>query len=470
MKRFRENLEKHTRPIFHFDKSFNCLEDILSIASSLGLILFDCIFLADKANRIKALQSRPKGDWDMKEGVFSNVKIDPGNPKWETCTQRLEDLYHRDDDIRSPFARDYNRILHCTAYRRLKHKTQVFFAPTNDHICTRIEHVNHVASVSYTIANYLGLNTELSNAIAIGHDLGHSPFGHAGETFLKEIVEKELKETFWHEKNSLRFVDMCETLEDPNGNHKNLNLTYAVRDGIICHCGEVDGNSIAPREDFIKLTQIKEPSEYAPFTWEGCVVKIADKIAYLGRDIEDAVSLKILTISQVKELLKIVRPYSRSRMKELNNTVLMHDFIIDLCRHSNPKNGIRISQDTLHLMNSLKKFNNENIYYHQRLDTYREYAKLIIGSVFQALKGLYRGGKTFEEIKRYSGIYPTLVSVFLEWLLKYTHSKERPLRFKNAVLYDLSKGESEYVRAIIDFISGMTDMFAIKVFNEITTF
>ena len=127
---------------------------------------------------------------------------------------------------------------------------------------------------------------------------------------------------------------------------------------------------------------IKEPNEYKPFTWEACVVKIADKIAYLGRDIEDAVALKILTMPQVRELVRIVRPYSKSRMKELNNTVLLHDFIIDLCRHSNPQKGITISNDTLHLMNSLKTFNYENIYYHERLNSYREYAKLMIEFFF----------------------------------------------------------------------------------------
>jgi dGTPase len=138
--------------------------------------------------------------------LFKKVSTHEGNPKWEPGIFRLRPLYKKPNDIRSEFARDYTRILHSTAYRRLKHKTQVFFATRNDHVCTRIEHVTHVASVSYTIANYLGLNTELTNAIALGHDVGHAPFGHAGESFLKEIVANEIGETFWHERNSLRFV------------------------------------------------------------------------------------------------------------------------------------------------------------------------------------------------------------------------------------------------------------------------
>jgi dGTPase len=120
----------------------------------------------------------------MQRGLFSKVSAHEGNPKWEQGISRMQPLYKKPNEIRSEFARDYNRILHCTAYRRLKHKTQVFFATSHDHVCTRIEHVTHVSSVSYTIANYLGLNTELTNAIAIGHDLGHAPFGHAGEKFL----------------------------------------------------------------------------------------------------------------------------------------------------------------------------------------------------------------------------------------------------------------------------------------------
>jgi dGTPase len=304
----------------------------------------------------------------VRKGLFSKVSVSPRRPKWENCVQRFEKLYHRGDDIRSPFARDFNRILHCTAYRRLKHKTQVFFAPRNDHICTRMEHVNHVIAVSYTIAKYLGLNTELTNAIAIGHDLGHAPFGHAGETFLKTIVQKELKETFWHEKNSLWFVDKIETLEDPNGYHRNLNLTYAVRDGIICHCGDVDEGQLIPRDDFVDLYDMAEPNQYSPFTWEGCVVKIADKIAYLGRDIEDARTLKILSVSEAKELVKTVRPYTKRRMRELNNTILMHDFVIDVCMNSSPEGGIRLSKRALELMNAVRGFSYDKIYYHKRLN------------------------------------------------------------------------------------------------------
>src|SRR5574344_1158266 len=174
---------------------------------------------------------------------FETVSANEKNPNWENIIRREEPLYKRTDDIRTPFERDYTRILHSTAYRRLKSKTQVFYAPENDNICTRIEHVNYVESISYTIAKYLGLNTELTRAISIGHDVGHSPFGHKGGVVLSKICERDLETTFWHEKNSLYMLDNIELLEDYEANKRNLDLTYAVRDGIISHCGEKIGRA-----------------------------------------------------------------------------------------------------------------------------------------------------------------------------------------------------------------------------------
>ena len=122
------------------------------------------------------------------------------NEKWKNAIKREAPMYnpmYGKNNMRTDFDRDYTRVLNCDAYRRLKHKTQVFFAPQNDHICTRIEHVNLVDSISHTIANYLGLNTELTKAIASAHDLGHSPFGHQGEKILSEIAEREFGEKFF---------------------------------------------------------------------------------------------------------------------------------------------------------------------------------------------------------------------------------------------------------------------------------
>ena len=119
------------------------------------------------------------------------------NNKWNNLIKREKELYKRNNDISSEFERDYTRIIHCNGYRRLKHKTQVFFSPENDHICTRIEHVTHVESISYTIAKYLGLNVQLTRAIATAHDIGHSPFGHQGEKILSKISKRDIGDTFW---------------------------------------------------------------------------------------------------------------------------------------------------------------------------------------------------------------------------------------------------------------------------------
>lgn len=132
----------------------------------------------------------------MNKGKFESVATMPANSNWDILTSRTCELYSRRDEIRSPFARDYTRILHSTAYRRLKHKTQVFFNIANDHICTRMEHVAHVDSVSQTIAKSLGLNDELTKAIAMGHDLGHAPFGHQGEVVISDLSQKYLGERF----------------------------------------------------------------------------------------------------------------------------------------------------------------------------------------------------------------------------------------------------------------------------------
>ena len=140
-----------------------------------------------------------------------------------------------------------------------------------------MEHVQHVDSVSNTISKKLGLNEELTKAIAIAHDLGHAPFGHQGETVIKELTQKYLGKNFWHEQNGVYFVDKVELLEDNQKNLQNLNLTYAVRDGIISHCGEVDQNGIKPREDLFDLTKFDEVGKFQAATWEGFIIRESDE-------------------------------------------------------------------------------------------------------------------------------------------------------------------------------------------------
>ena len=398
------------------------------------------------------------------EGLFKSVAMLPENPKWENAIKREKKLYSRNNEFRTDFERDYTRVIHCNAYRRLKHKTQVFFSPTSDHICTRIEHVVHVESISYTIAKYLGLNTELTKAIATAHDIGHSPFGHEGERILSEISKRDIGEPFWHEKNGFEIVDKIELLEDNFKNKQNLNLTYAVRDGIISHCGEIDQNNLKPREDSIDLNEYKYPNQFNPYTWEGCVVKIADKISYIGRDIEDAISLGILD-EHLNELHKML---GLDINEPINNTVLINNFIYDLCENSSIKKGLCFSEKTFELINELKKFNYKHIYRAKIINPSIEYFKIIINEIYNILKNLYDGNRTYINIQNLKKFYPNLMSSFEEWLQNYWNLDRKEI-FKNDVIINMSN-EKEYYKAIIYYISGMTDNFAIDIYNEIIRF
>ncbi len=404
-----------------------------------------------------------------KEGMF------PENPKWEEAVKRENSIYNRSADVRSAFGRDYTRIIHSMAYRRLKHKTQVFFSPKSDHICTRIEHVGHVESVSYTIGSHLGLNTELTRAISMGHDLGHAPFGHSGEGILHKIaVNSGAKEGFWHERNSLHLVDDLELLEDDKSIRKNMNLTYAVRDGIIAHCGEVDENNLRPREDAVPLKDFKKASDFSPFTWEGCVVKLADKISYLGRDLEDALILKILTREQLSELVKILKEdkrFSGMSIEHINNTVLISEFISDVCKNSSPEKGICLSEQRVHLMKLIKEFNYQHIYGHYRLTGYKEFAEIALNKIFDTLYMAYKGAETPSEIKKASLYYPFMKS-FLHWIEQYWElpSELDTSKLKNKKIYNIAENKADYARAIVDYISGMSDTYAEQVYRTIINF
>lgn len=407
----------------------------------------------------------------MNTKKFREFAANENHPHWQMLISRRSPLYSRPDDIRTPFTRDYTRILHSTAYRRLKHKTQVFFDIDHDHVCTRMEHVAHVESVSSTIAQSLGLNEELTRAIAMGHDLGHAPFGHQGEKILAELTDKHLGESFWHEQNGLRFVDHLELLEDSYMVSQNLNLTYAVRDGILSHCGEVDENGLRPRNIGIPLEDFKKPGQYQAVTWEGCIVKLADKIAYVGRDIEDAMSLGLLSGEAREQLLALARTEDG---KALNTTVIMHNLILDICRTSTPDRGICLSEEYSRQLSEVKAFNIKNIYRHPRLEPFNHYSRLVLTQLFETLLSFYDGRNTFGRIEMQAHWFPKLAEGFLQWLCRYCDPAVVPEAYvhivrscKNEKLYGALEDRQQYIRAVIDYISGMTDRYAITLFNEL---
>ncbi len=398
---------------------------------------------------------------------FESEAMYETNPKWDKAISRTEKLYdpvYGNAPMRSEFDRDYTRIINCNAYRRLKHKTQVFFSPKNDHICTRIEHVNLVDSISNTIANYLGLNPELTKAIAVTHDIGHSPFGHQGERILSEIAEREYGEKFWHGRNGLHLVDDLELLRDLNGVKRNLNLTYAVRDGIPGHCGNPNPKGLKPRNEDIDLKEFTYSNKFSPYTWEACVVKIADNISYLGRDLEDAKEMKIITDRDINNIDKSIENI------RINNSSIIGYFIKDLCENSNLEEGLRFSNEAFETIERIKKFNYEKIYKSEKIQPTVRYFSVVMNEIFYMLKGAYDGMATIKSIRRLKRYYPYLSEEFSEWLGRYTNSGERDEKnYLNKIIYDLNDIKS-YSRAIIDYLSGMTDQYIIRIYNEIVSF
>ena len=402
------------------------------------------------------------------ENVFKDYSANIHHPAWENISKRKKPLPTNPGDIRSVFDRDYTRIIHSNAYKRLKHKTQVFFSPESDHICTRSEHVSHVESISYTIASYLGLNTELTKAIAVAHDIGHSPFGHAGEKILSTISQRDLGCSFWHEKNGLEFVDKIELLENKDRYKDNLDLTYAVRDGIISHCGEIDENCLKPRKEYIDLASYVRPNQYAPYTWEGCVVKISDKISYIGRDIEDAITLGIID-EHLDELYKLLH-YDLPE-KKINNTIIINYLVCDLAKNSTPEKGLCFSEEAFDLLNKIKEFNYRNIYFSDRLKPSITYFELVLNEIYGTLKSCYDGENTIITLRnKLSKISIKLYDSFLGFLTNYYDLENRQeLKLVNDVIFDF-RNEKDFYQCILYYISGMTDKFAIEIYNDIIGF
>lgn len=395
---------------------------------------------------------------------FESVAMFPGNEKWNNAISRIEEINEQDMQniqMRSEFEKDYTRIINCNAYRRLKNKTQVFFAPKNDHICTRIEHVNLVESISNTISNYFGLNTELTKAIAVCHDIGHSPFGHQGEKILSEISLREYGERFWHAGNGLHFVDDIEKLTSKDGLKKNLNLTYGVRDGILGHSGEPKKEGQKPRDEFIDLKDFNYSNKFNPYTWEACAVKIADNISYLGRDIEDAIEMKLLNDRDMYFFNKAIEEIN------INNSSIIGYLTQDLCDNSSIEEGLKFSDEAHEIMLKIRKFNNEKIYQHEKIQPTIRYFKVVMNEIFYVLKNEYNGKETIKNIRRMKRYYPNLSERFSSWLGAYSNCEENGTSIK--AIYDLNKIE-DYSRAIIDYISGMTDKYIVSIYNEIVSY
>ncbi|MFA6774963.1 MAG: HD domain-containing protein [Sphaerochaetaceae bacterium] len=342
----------------------------------------------------------------------------------------------RTSDIRGEYYRDTTAIIHSSPFRRLKHKTQVFFAPSNDHICTRMEHCLHVASIASTICRGLGMDTELAWAIGMGHDLGHTPFGHTGERIISRLMEERGFPPFEHEVNSLRMVDF---LADKG---KGLNLTYAVRDGIVSHCGEQFTQRLEPDFHVKNLASITTRKGLVPATWEAVVVRFSDSIAYLGRDYEDATRLGVI---EEKELPSVVREKLGTTNGEIINSL-----VNDIIDHSG-EGGIQFSDGLFSVVRTMTEFNYENIYQSSMLRGYDAYFTRLITLVVEYLERLEREGGDDEAY--YQEEHNMLALGY------YRHRME----MKDAYV----SHDGNLKRMVFDYVAGMSDNFCLDCADEI---
>lgn len=286
-----------------------------------------------------------------------------------------------EDDFRTDFQRDVHRIIYSQSFRCLRHKTQVFYFPQNDHVSTRMDHVRFVASAARTVARCLGLNEDLAEAIGLAHDIGHAPFGHQGEKFLTDIIIRyprlrRLMPEFSHEVYGLRVVD-CIAKRDRE--RPGLNLTWEVRDGIVSHCGEDFATcKLIPTSKKKPLERIRTCKEAgSPGTLEGCIVRLIDKIAYAGKDVEDALEAGVIREQQV--------PAKFKRRLGTTNGKIIGTFIEDMVRNSHGKDYIAVSTGLGELLHELIQFNDKYIYRSEQAEGYKTQAGKMIGYLFDDL-------------------------------------------------------------------------------------
>lgn len=340
------------------------------------------------------------------------------------------------DDIRPNYFRDIDRIIYSLSYTRYIDKTQVFSNLQNDHISKRIIHVQLVSKIARTIGRALDLNEDLIEAIALGHDIGHVPFGHVGEKYLDEISMRYNEGHFMHNVQSVRELMY---LED-NGNGKNLCIQ--TLDGILCHNGEFVQEKYRPKkktkEDFLNDYEscYKDTSyikKLVPMTMEGCVVRISDIIGYLGRDIEDAVRLGVFSFDEIPESIKDILGSSN---RDIVSTITQ-----DIIENSIGKDYISMSPNIYNAVKDLKKFNQEHIYNKANTDKDRKKIE-----------------KMFNELFDY--LYKVLEN-------KINDPENNIYKIYLNEMNDEYKKNTSNARIVIDYISGMTDEYFISEYSKI---
>jgi len=336
-----------------------------------------------------------------------------------TMEARLQSGY------RQSYALDTDRILHSRAYTRYIDKTQVFYLIRNDHITHRVLHVQLVSKIARTIGRFLGLNEDLIEAIALGHDIGHTPFGHDGERFLSNLCRQAGIGYFLHNVQSIQFLDRVER------KGRGWNLCLQTLDGILCHDGEIHNQVLEPIRDkgfdtlAQEMTAKKASPKFAlmPMTLEGCVVRMADTVAYIGRDLEDAIRLNVIKRSDL--------PKDVEKVLGNTNGTIVYNLVTDIIHQSHGKSYIAFSDQVSSALKRLKDFNLDRIYLNPLIKQYSE----SIQRLFELLFSQYLGD--LENEKRSSRIF----SGFLKDMSQEYVDRHQP---------------AEIVR---DFIAGMTDQY-----------
>ena len=333
------------------------------------------------------------------------------------------------EDIRPPFFHDIDRIIHSLSYTRYLNKTQVYTLNSNDHVSRRITHVQLVSKIARTIGRALNLNEDLIEAIALGHDIGHTPLGHTGEAILNRLSLKELGEYFAHNIQGVRYY--MDVAKDGEG----LNLTLQTLDGIMTHNGEMLSPIYEPmtkdKEEFLReynesYKDLEKSKTYRPMTLEGCVVRISDIIGYIGRDIEDAIMIDRFKRSDIPESIRDVLGD--------NNRDIVNTIVLDIINESIDRPYIKMSDKVYNALFALKKFNNENI---------------------------YKYSMTKEELNYYEAGINKLYNIYLDDIK--TNNKESDIYKIFLNHQDKRYLESTNIkRWVIDYIAGMTDDFLIR--------
>jgi dGTPase len=293
----------------------------------------------------------------------------------------------------------------------------------------------HVATIGATIAKGLGLDENMAYAIGLAHDLGHAPFGHAGEEALKDKTREV--GGFIHEVHGLRVLDVL-------GNRGvSLNLTYGVRDGVVCHCGERPDKTVSPREAKIDLSTIRDRNQY-PCSYEGCAARMSDRLAYLGRDLEDAIYGGFVRREDVPREIE----------KELGETngEIINTLVIDVIESSKKIGTIGLSDDKYEVLMKLYDFSADEIYSHPAIQRYKQYCKRIVEAIFDYL-----------------------VETYSKWDMDFEAYFHSPVPLDARFGSYLSTMRSVYKREkaggmviVRDYIAGMTDGYALKCMREIS--